>query len=223
MNRYDFHTHSIFSDGMLLPAALIREAEVRGHVALAITDHVDASNIEDVIKSLTLFEKEMKGKLPLKFFPGVEISYIKPEYIAEYCKKSRKLGAKVIVVHGESPVEPVYPGTDHVAVQLKGLVDILAHPGNNLTEEDAILAAKNGVFLEISARKGHREGNKHVAELARKTGAKLLINTDSHSETDLLTYEQAFEVAREAGLTDAEAKTTLTDNPQELIKRIESR
>lgn len=129
MNRYDFHTHSIFSDGMLLPAALIREAEVRGHVALAITDHVDASNIEDVIKSLTLFEKEMKGKLPLKFFPGVEISYIKPEYIAEYCKKSRKLGAKVIVVHGESPVEPVYPGTDHVAVQLKGLVDILAHPG----------------------------------------------------------------------------------------------
>lgn len=79
------------------------------------------------------------------------------------------------------------------------------------------------MFLEISARKGHREGNKHVAELARKTGAKLLINTDSHSETDLLTYEQAFEVAREAGLTDAEAKTTLTDNPQELIKRIESR
>ncbi|MFA4966921.1 MAG: histidinol phosphate phosphatase domain-containing protein [Candidatus Margulisiibacteriota bacterium] len=223
MNRYDFHSHSIFSDGSLLPAALIREAEIRGHAALAITDHVDASNIEEVLKALTLFEKEMKGKLPLKFFPGVEISYIKPEYIPEYCKKARKLGAKVIVVHGESPVEPVYAGTDHISVQQKGLVDILAHPGNNLTEEDAKLAAQNGVFLEISARRGHRDGNKHVAEIARKAGAKLLINTDSHSENDLLTYEQAFEVAREAGLTEAEAKTALTDNPLELIRRIESK
>ena len=223
MNRYDFHSHSIFSDGMLLPAALIREAEVRGHAALAITDHVDASNLEEVIKALTLFEKEMKGKLPLKFFPGVEISYIKPEYIPEFCKKARKLGAKVIVVHGESPVEPVYAGTDHIAVQQKGFVDILAHPGNNLTEEDAKLAAQNGIFLEITSRRGHREGNKHVAEMARKTGAKLLVNTDSHSENDLLTYEQAFEVAKEAGLSDAEAKAALEDNPQELIKRIGSK
>jgi len=223
MNRYDFHTHSIFSDGILLPAALIREAEVRGHAALAITDHVDASNIEEVIKALTRFDKEMKGKLPVKFFPGVEVSYIEPKYIPEYCKKARKLGAKVIVVHGESPVEPVYSGTDHIAVQQKGLVDILAHPGNNLTEDDAGLAAKNGIFLEITSRRGHRDGNKHVAEMARKTGAKLLINTDSHSENDLLTYEQAFEVAKEAGLSDAEAKIALIDNPQELIRRIGSR
>ena len=223
MNRYDFHTHSIFSDGMLLPAALVREAEVRGHEALAITDHVDASNIEEVIKGLVLFEKEMKGKLPLKFFPGVEISYIKPEYIPEYCKKARKLGAKVIVVHGESPVEPVYAGTDHISVQQKGLVDILAHPGNTLTEDDAKLAAQNGIFLELTSRRGHRDGNKHVAEMARRTGAKLLVNTDSHSENDLLTYEQAFEIAKEAGLSDAEAKTALVDNPQDLIRRIGSR
>jgi len=223
MNRYDFHTHSIFSDGALLPAALVREAEVRGHSALAITDHVDASNIEEVIKALTLFEKEMRGKLPIKFIPGVEISYIKPEYIPEYCKKAKKLGAKLIVVHGESPVEPVYAGTNHISVQQKDLVDILAHPGNSLTEEDADLAAKNGVFLEITSRRGHRDGNRHVADLARKTGAKLLVNTDSHSESDLLTYEQALEVAREAGLSDSEAKDALVDTPQQLIKRIESR
>lgn len=221
-SRYDFHTHSIFSDGALLPAALIREAEVRGHAALAITDHVDASNIEEVIKALTHFEKEMRGKLPLKFIPGVEISYLQPQYIPEYCKKSRKLGAKLIIVHGESPVEPVYPGTNHAAVKEKGLADILAHPGN-IAEEDAILAAKNEVYLELTSRKGHREGNKHVAELARKTGAKLLVDTDSHNENDLLTYEQALEIAKEAGLTDSEVKLALEDNPRELLKRIESR
>jgi putative hydrolase len=217
--RVEFHCHSIFSDGALLPAALIREAEVRNHSALAITDHVDASNIEEVIKSLTHFEKEMRGKLPIKFIPGVEISYIKPEYIAEYCRKARRMGAKLIVVHGESPVEPVYPGTNHAAVKEKGLADILAHPGN-ITEEDAILAAKNAVYLELTSRKGHREGNRHVAEMARKYGAKLLVNTDCHTENDLITQEQAFQICKEAGLTDEEAVKTVKDNPQELLKRI---
>ena len=221
-SRVDFHTHSIFSDGALLPAALIREAEVRGHSALAITDHVDASNIEEVIRVLTHFEREMRGKLPIKFIPGVEISYIKPEYIAEYCLKARKMGAKLIIVHGESPVESVYPGTNHAAVKEKGLADILAHPGN-ITEEDAILAAKNEVFLELTARRGHRDGNRHVAEMARKYDAKLIVDTDCHSENDLITQEQAFQICKEAGLTDEEAIKTIKDNPQELIIRIERR
>jgi len=205
-----------------LPAALIREAEIRGHSALAITDHVDASNIEEVIEALTHFEKEMAGKLSIKFIPGVEISYIKPQYVAEYCQKARRLGAKLIIVHGESPVEPVYPGTNHAAVKEKGLVDILAHPGN-INEEDAILAAKNEVFLELTTRKGHRDGNRHVAEIARRYHAKLIVDTDCHSEHDLITQEQAFSLCKEAGLTDEEAIQTIRDNPQELIKRIEHR
>jgi len=220
--RVEFHCHSLFSDGILLPAGLIREAEIRGHSALAITDHVDASNLEEVIKALTLFEREMQGKLPVKFIPGVEISYLMPKYIPEYCKKARSLGAKLIIVHGESPVEPVYPGTNHAAVKEKGLVDILAHPGN-LNEEDAILAAKNEVFLELTARKGHRDGNRHVAEMARRYKAKLIVNTDCHSEADLITQEQAFNLCKEAGLSDEEAIKVVRDNPQELLKRIERR
>jgi putative hydrolase len=219
-SRVEFHSHSIFSDGSLLPAALVREAEVLGCSALAITDHVDASNIEEVIHALTKFARETKGQLPIKFIPGVEVSYIAPKYIADACRKARKLGAKLIIVHGESPSEQVYPGTNHAAVREKGVVDILAHPGN-IVEEDAILAAENGVFLEITARKGHKEGNRHVAEMARQYGAKLIVDTDCHKETDLITQEQAFELCKEAGLTDEEALKTIKDNPQELLKRIE--
>lgn len=218
-SRVEFHSHSIFSDGSLLPAALIREAEVRGCSALAITDHVDASNIEEVIKALTRFEKETRGQLPIKFIPGAEVSYIAPKYIADYCKKARRLGAKLIIVHGESPSEQVYPGTNHAAVREKGLVDILAHPGN-IVEEDAILAAGNGVFLEITARKGHKDGNRHVAEMARRYGAKLVVDTDCHNETDLITQEQAFALCKEAGLSDEEALIAIRDNPQILLKRI---
>jgi len=221
-SRVEFHCHSIFSDGALLPAALVREAEVRGHSVLAITDHVDASNLEEVLKALTKFEKETRGQLPIKFLPGAEVSYIKPQFIADYCRKARKNGARIIIVHGESPVEQVYPGTNHAAVKETGLVDILAHPGN-LTEEDAILAAKNGIFLEITARKGHRDGNRHVAEMARQYKAKCVVDTDCHNESDMITQEQAFELCKEAGMADEEALATVRDNPQELIKRIERR
>lgn len=217
--RCDFHIHSIFSDGSLLPAAIVREAEVKGASTIAITDHVDASNIEFVIYSINRFLKENEGQFPIQVFGGVEISYIKPESIEKYCKKARQLGAKIIIVHGESPVESVYPGTNHAAVSLKGLVDILAHPGN-ITEDDARLAAANEIFLEISARPGHRRGNMHVAQVAKKFGAKLLVNTDSHSEKDLITQEQAFRIAKEAGLSEKDALTAIKDNPQELIKRL---
>ena len=221
-SRIEFHSHSIFSDGALLPAALVREAELKGCSALAITDHVDASNIEEVLKALTKFAKETKGQLPIKFIPGAEVSYIAPKYLADYCRKARKLGAKLIIVHGESPSEQVYPGTNHAAVREASLVDILAHPGN-ITEEDTILASQNGVFLEITARKGHKEGNRHVAEMARQFHAKCVVDTDCHRETDLITQEQAFDLCKEAGMTDEEALQTIKVNPQELLKRIERR
>ncbi len=216
--RIEFHSHSIFSDGLLLPGALIREAEIRGHLALAVTDHVDPSNLEEVLRLLLKFEKETAGKLPVTFIPGVELSYIQPQYILEYARRARRLGARIVVVHGESPVEPVYPGTNQAAVLAKGIVDILAHPGM-IKEADAALAAENGVFLEITARRGHREGNRHVAEAARKAGARLIVDTDCHSDRDLITQDEAFQLAKDAGLSDEEAVLAIKDNPRELLER----
>ncbi|MEE8637588.1 MAG: histidinol phosphate phosphatase domain-containing protein [Candidatus Margulisiibacteriota bacterium] len=220
--RIDFHTHTIFSDGALLPGGLAYEAAVRGHSVIAITDHTDASNLEEVLFSITKFVKEQGESLPLKVVPGVEISYLDPKLIEEYAKRARDLGAKIIVVHGESPVEPVPKGTNHAALQLKGLVDILAHPGW-ITEEDTILAKINGIYLELSSRKGHRKANRHVAKMAKQFGAKLLVNTDAHSEKDLMTQKEAYLIAKATGLKKEEASRVVRDNPQELIKRIEHR
>ncbi len=218
--RIDFHIHSIFSDGSLLPAAIAREAEVKGHEAIAISDHVDASNLEEVLAHLTKFVRKQGPTLSIKVFPGVELSYLRPDLIKDYAKQARKLGAKVVIVHGQSPVEPVIPGTNIETVKLKGLVDILAHPGNSLTEEEARLAKENGIFLELSTRKGHRDGNRHVAGIAKRTGAKLIVDTDAHSEADLITQEQAFQTALDAGLNETEALAAVRDNPGELLRRL---
>ena len=48
----DLHTHTLLSDGELLPSELVRRAVVKGYKALAITDHVDLSNIDWVISRL---------------------------------------------------------------------------------------------------------------------------------------------------------------------------
>ncbi|MFC1637702.1 histidinol phosphate phosphatase domain-containing protein, partial [Candidatus Margulisiibacteriota bacterium] len=169
---------------------------------------------------LTKFVKEQGPSLPIKVIPGVELSYLDPGLIESYAKRARDLGAKIVVVHGESPVEPVPRGTNHAALQLKGLVDILAHPGK-ITEEDTILAKVNDIYLELSARKGHRTGNRHVIKRAKQFGAKLLINTDSHSEKDLITQNKAYLLAQDLGLKRAEILKVIQENPQELLRKIE--
>lgn len=216
--RYDFHMHTVFSDGLLLPAALAYEAAKKGHEAIALTDHVDTSNIEQVLHGLTKFVRDQGSSLPIKVIPGVELSYLDPGLIEKYAKLARQLGAKIVVVHGESPVEPVPKGTNHSALRLKGLVDILAHPGW-INEEEAIQAKVNNIYLELSARKGHKKGNRHVIKMARQFGAKLLINTDAHSEKDLISQEKAFLLARDLGLNNTQALEIIKDNPQELVKR----
>ncbi|RME68861.1 MAG: histidinol phosphate phosphatase domain-containing protein, partial [Nitrospirae bacterium] len=100
---------------------------------------------------------------------------------------------------GETIVEPVVGGTNRAAIE--GGCDILAHPGL-IREEEVKLAAEKGVVLEVSARKGHSFTNGHVVKLALKFGAKLVINTDAHSPSDLIDRAFAEAVLLGAGLPE---------------------
>ena len=88
-SRVDFHTHTIHSDGALLPGGLAYEAAARKHAAIAITDHVDASNIEDALPSLIRFIMDQGDSLPLKIIPGVEISYLDPKLIEKFSLRAQ--------------------------------------------------------------------------------------------------------------------------------------
>jgi len=197
----DLHTHSIFSDGELIPAELLRRANVKGYKGIAITDHMDISNMEFIIPRIVTFAEEMNKRQRIKVIPGAEITHVLPDLIPDNIKIARKLGAKIVVIHGETLVEPVAKGTNRAAIE--GGADILAHPGL-ISEEDVKLAVEKGVALEISARAGHCFANGHVAKLAIKYGAKLLINTDAHSPKDLIDKDFAEQILLAAGL-DKEA------------------
>lgn len=208
--RFECHAHTFYSDGELSPMELVRRAFVLDHGLITLTDHVDFSNIEHVLSCQKKILPEVSWDIDV--LVGVELTHIPKDKIGKIVSQAKKLGAQVIIVHGESPVEPVEEGTNEVAVTLAD-VDVLAHPGN-ITVEQAEKARENGIFLELTTRRGHKDGNKNVAQVAIEAGAKLLVNTDAHSPHDLITQKQAFDVAFEAGLTEKQAFESVVENPK---------
>ena len=211
----DLHMHSTFSDGDLIPAEVVSRAAAAGYKALAITDHADPSNMELILGNMVRLCKELRGAVRAIPYPGVEITHVPPRLISSLVARARELGAKVVIVHGETIVEPVPRGTNLAAIEAK--VDILAHPGL-LTDAEARLARRNGVFLEITARRGHSLTNGYVARIAVKTGARMVFNTDAHSSGDFTPWKTALRIIRGASLSGKDA-LSMQRNAREILER----
>ncbi|MFO8058077.1 MAG: histidinol phosphate phosphatase domain-containing protein [bacterium] len=216
----DLHMHTTWSDGALIPAETVQRARHKGVRGLALTDHVDSSNLSLVVPALVRFCRDLEAFADdVTVLPGLELTHVPPESIAGLAREARRLGAQWIAVHGETLVEPVPRGTNHAAIMAG--VDLLAHPGL-IEPDDVKLAAKNGVALEISARKGHSLTNGRVAALGKEHGAVLLLNTDAHEPCDLIDAEFARQVALGAGLSGSDF-TKMQDDAEELMRRASER
>ncbi len=212
----DLHTHTLFSDGVLLPSELARRAEVKGYRVIGITDHVDASNIEFTVSGILKACKDINKHWRIKAIPGVEVTHMPLESIKDAVGLARSRGAWLVVIHGETTAECVIPGTNKAGI-LAG-ADILAHPGL-ISLEDAKLAAQKGVHLEITARKIHSSTNAHVVDIARSAGARLVIDTDSHEPDDLITKDDAVKILTAAGLDEKETKEVFK-NSEKLAREL---
>ena len=214
--RADLHTHSIFSDGELIPAELVRRAVALGHDAIAITDHVDMTNVEFVVKNVVKAAELSSDEIQV--IPGVEITHVPPSKMDKVIADARRFGAQIIVVHGETVTEPVAKGTDMAAV-MNPEVDVLGHPGF-ITEKEAQIAKDNDVALEITGRGGHNITNGHVVNMARLVGAKMAINSDTHAPDNLMDEASARKVAFGAGMTHSEVDLAINVTPFDIIKHL---
>jgi len=192
----------------------LRRVEVLGYQAVAITDHADSSNIDFIIPRLVKAAHDLNKYSRTHLIPGIELTHVPPGLINRLTIKARELGAQLVVVHGETIVEPVAPGTNIAAIEAG--VDILAHPGF-ITETEAAAAAAKGIYLELSGRKGHSLTNGYVAKIAAQTGARLVVNSDAHGPDDFLTAEMADKVAMGAGL-DADGVKQIHRNMLDLAQ-----
>jgi len=218
--RCDFHTHTVITDGELLPIESIRRARVLGYKAIAITEHLGAEDPAPLLERLKQECRMGSEGFGVQAFFGVEITHVPPKFIAAVAGRARKAGAQVILVHGETVAEPVARGTNWAAVGSD--IDILAHPGLLAPREARATAAK-GIFLEVTSRPGHAYTNGHVVATGRAAGAAFLINSDSHAPKDMMGEDMAARIGMGAGLDQKELHRTLKDNPRQLIRRLAER
>ena len=211
----DLHTHTLFSDGHLIPSELVRRVESVGYLAVALTDHADSSTIDFIIPRILKVAADLNRVQAVRVVPGVELTHVPPSLIGGLVNKARDLGAALVVIHGETIVEPVAAGTNQAG--LEAGADILAHPGL-ITPQEARLAAEKGVFLEISGRRGHSFTNGHVARIATEMGARLVLNSDSHAPGDLMPQAFAKKVVEGAGLP-SDAFEDLLSNSRLLLEK----
>lgn len=215
---YDFHTHTILSDGSLSAMELIRRADVAGYRAVGVTDHVGPGSLARVLFEVQQDCAMAKAYWDIIAIPGVELTHIPPVAIPDLARRARELGASLVIVHGETLSEPVARGTNLAAARCP-YVDILAHPGN-LNSDEAAAASHNGVFIEITTRKSHSSPNAAVARVALESGAMTLVNSDAHEPEDLLTSDLAWATARAASIHESLLAATLEKNPAILLDRI---
>jgi histidinol phosphatase-like PHP family hydrolase len=212
----DLHMHSNLSDGDLVPFELTRRAVAAGCRAIAITDHVDASNIDIVVPGIAKAVRMLNGHVSIDVIAGAEITHAPPALVGELVKEARALGAEIVVVHGETVAEPVQEGTNRAGIEAGA--DIIAHPGL-IVDKDVLLAKDRGVVLEITSRKGHSLSNGHVARIALEHGAGLVVNTDTHSPSDLISREMAAKVLLAAGI-DSASMESIFKTSEALVEKI---
>ncbi|WP_456481673.1 histidinol phosphate phosphatase domain-containing protein [Methanopyrus sp.] len=215
--RYELHAHTYLTDGELLPAEFLRRAEDLEHEALVFAEHVDPSNLEDAVSRLAEACDALRGYYRTEPVPGAELTHVPPDLIPELAEEARDNGARVVLVHGETPAEPVKPGTNEVAAGCDA-VDVLAHPGL-IDPETARIASENGVALEITTKRGHCLANGWVVRVALETDAELVLNTDAHLPGDLLRPEEAAVAAMGAGLPEKMLRWVLEEVPRKILRR----
>lgn len=214
----DLHMHTLLSDGELLPSELAQRCVAAGYSAMAITDHADSSNLEQLIMSACRIAQDFNSKKNprIRVVPGIELTHVIPNMIAGMTERARSLGARIVVVHGETVCEPVPKGTNRAAIEAG--VDILAHPGL-IAKEDVERARDRGVALEITTRRAHGITNGHVARLAREAGATMVLNSDTHGPDDILSARVRERAILGAGL-DAGFLEKLASNSFRLVEKL---
>ena len=217
IGRCDFHTHSFFSDGVLLPMEQLRRAHVVGHEVYAITDHVSASNLDIIPKIARDCELAIKH-WGIVAISGVEITHVPANAIPDIAKQAKEIGAQIVVVHGETISEPVEEGTNLIAAKCKD-VDILAHPGM-ITNEEAKYCKRNNIFVEITSNPSHSVANGHVKKIGLQEDVQFIQNTDTHRPQNMMKYSEVEKFLFGNGFTKTECEIILQDNVKALLSKI---
>ena len=226
--RGDLQMHSTWSDGKNTLREMVEACRDRGYEYLAITDHSRAvtvagglqpEEVREQWKEIETLRSQVEG---IHLFRSLEIDILKDGSLDMPDDILRELDLVLISVHSFMTMGKTEM-TDRVLKALEHPeVDILAHPTGRILNRrepfemdvDEVLraAARLEVAVELNAHPSRLDLHDGFLRRARELGAKVAVNTDSHSVQELTNMHYGVDQARRGWL---EARDVINALPLE--------
>jgi len=214
--RGDLQMHSTWSDGKNTLREMVEACRDRGYEYLAITDHSRAvtvagglqpEEVREQWKEIETLRSQVEG---IHLFRSLEIDILKDGSLDMPDDILRELDLVLISVHSFMSMGKTEM-TDRVLKALEHPeVDILAHPTGRILNRrepfemdvDEVLraAARLEVAVELNAHPSRLDLHDGFLRRARELGAKVAVNTDSHSVQELTNMHYGVDQARRGWL-----------------------
>lgn len=232
----DFHTHTLYSDGVNTIEEMARAAMARGYEYLAVTDHSQGLGVaggltlQEFVRQLEEIATLNEKLAPFRILSGVELEIktdgdldFPDEVLAEF-------DVVVASVHlGLRQDEEKMTGRI-IAAMRNPHVHIIAHPTGRLLGQregvaidfEAIVkeAATTGTMLEINAQPNRLDLDGELARRAIKQGVMLALGSDAHHADGLGVMRFGVVTARRGWAEPANIANTLSC--QELLAELKS-
>ncbi len=197
----DLHVHTNWTDGHDSLPDMVEAARARGYEYLGISDHSQSVYIaggmkeEDILRQMDEVQKLREEVEGIHILHGAEVDILDHGEMDFSDDILRRLDYVIAAVHSNFRMREK-DMTDRVVRAMENPnVDILAHPTCRLIggREPVALdmarvietAVRTHTALEINAYIERLDLNGAYAKAAKEQGAKIVINTDSHSRLHL--------------------------------------
>ncbi len=215
--KFDFHVHTMYSDGVGTVAAMVEAAEARGLEAIALTDHGPELSVGTPREKLTPMLQDIKlaqEDAGIPVLAGIEANVVDEGGTIDVDEEFiGKLDILLMGIHrlGEAR-DPVEFARDYLGRATRAIerhkIDVLAHPFYfhrdlvpHLLPEDlenfVRLAAGRGAATEVNMK--YRVPGKEFLRLCLREGVKLSIGTDAHTAGEVGRVDWALGVLRRIG------------------------
>lgn len=220
----DVHMHTIETDGRCTIEEMAEAAKIRGYKYMAITDHTKnlafANGLDDKraiehIRHICEADKQIEG---IKIFAGIEVDILADGSLDLSDSVLEQMDLVIASVHSHFNQEPGQM-TDRLLRTIENKnVSIIGHPtGRILLRRDGYSYDMNAVLKTASTAKCAMELNAYPDRLdlcdqhlrmAKESGVKIVINTDSHHTSHMEKIKYGILQARRAWLTKADILNT---------------
>lgn len=231
----DLHIHTLASDGNNNISDMVTEAQKLGYSYLAITDHskhlgiargLDKNKLLEQINEINLINSQLDN---FTLFKSSEIEILTDGRLDYPDDILAQLDFTVCAIHSNFKLSKEQQTQRILRAMENKYFRILAHPTGRLIHErepysiniEKIIraAAKLGRILEINSQPQRMDLAVTYCRMAKDSGVKMVISTDSHNKNQLVYMNYGVGLARRAWLEKKDVINTFsTKQIKDLVK-----